>query len=99
MEYVRGRTNTAEALKLLYSEMFTPFNGDRVDIPNYGIVITDGESNINEQNTLPEAIAARWEQNPLVSLDLTNLSNRYKECVKLYIHVDLRKFLNRYINI
>ena len=59
MEYVRGRTNTAEALRLLYTEMFTPFNGDRVDVPNYAIVITDGESNINSENTLPEAIAAR----------------------------------------
>ncbi len=56
---MRGRTNTAEALLYLRSEMFTPFNGDRLDVPNYAVVITDGESNINEERTLPEAIEAR----------------------------------------
>ena len=46
-------------MKLLRTEMFTPFNGDRQDVPNFAVVITDGESNINEEETLPEAIEAR----------------------------------------
>ena len=33
--------------------------GDRDLVPNYAIVITDGESNIQPENTIPKAIEAR----------------------------------------
>ena len=59
LQYVKGRTNTAEALLYIRTEMFTALNGDRQDVPNFAVVITDGESNINEERTLPEAIEAR----------------------------------------
>ncbi|KAI0210897.1 Collagen alpha-5(VI) chain [Lamellibrachia satsuma] len=54
-----GRTNTASALQLMKDNMFTPDNGDREDAPNIAIIITDGNSNINQENTIPYAFDAR----------------------------------------
>lgn len=59
IQYSYGRTNTADALKLMRTEMFRQRNGDRSDIPNVAIVITDGVSNINNESTIPEANLAR----------------------------------------
>jgi uncharacterized protein with von Willebrand factor type A (vWA) domain len=59
--YIHGSTNTADALKTMRTEMFTPANGDRPDIPNVAIVVTDGVSNINSRRTIPEAEQARAE--------------------------------------
>ncbi|CAG5136835.1 unnamed protein product, partial [Candidula unifasciata] len=53
--YVYGRTHTAEALRRVRTEMFTVRNGDRPDVPNLLVVVTDGQSNINHEQTLPEA--------------------------------------------
>ena len=35
--------------------MFNPATGDRFNVPNTAIVITDGQSNINHAQTIPEA--------------------------------------------
>ena len=59
IEYIYGMTNTADALKLMRKEMFLPSNGDRPDIPNLAIIITDGESTVNQNSTIPEANRAR----------------------------------------
>ncbi|KAJ8319985.1 hypothetical protein KUTeg_001572 [Tegillarca granosa] len=59
MPYVYGRTNTADALRVLWSEMYTNVKGDRRDVPNTAIVVTDGVSNINQARTQLEAINAR----------------------------------------
>ena len=42
-----GKTNTGSALETMRSEMFTVVNGDRPDVDNVAIVITDGESHDN----------------------------------------------------
>ncbi|KAK3783391.1 hypothetical protein RRG08_001851, partial [Elysia crispata] len=59
--YRYGSTNTADALKTMRSEMFTRRNGDRPDVENICIVVTDGVSNINARRTIPEAEQARAE--------------------------------------
>jgi uncharacterized protein YegL len=56
VQYTAGRTNTAAALQLLMSTMFTNAAGDRVDAQNVVIFVTDGNSNINSQYTIPTAI-------------------------------------------
>ncbi|KAL3859113.1 hypothetical protein ACJMK2_009345 [Sinanodonta woodiana] len=56
--YKRGTTNTGQALKDLYSSMFTAANGDRPGIPNIAIVVTDGQST-NHLATVNEAQSAR----------------------------------------
>ena len=57
--YLGGRTHTASALRLLYTSAFQPRNGDRVNANNIVIVITDGDSNVNQEDTLNQAIEAR----------------------------------------
>ena len=59
--FMGGKTFTTSAIRLLRQELFTGRNGDRPNIQNYVILITDGNSNINPAQTIPEAIAARNE--------------------------------------
>lgn len=51
----RGRTNTQDALSLLGREMFSTSRGARQGVADIAILVTDGYSNVNEQNTVPEA--------------------------------------------
>ena len=41
------------------SQQFIEANGDRPGVPNVAILITDGASNVNEQNTIPAAQYAK----------------------------------------
>ncbi len=54
-KYVYGSTNTANALNEMRTHMFTKDNGDRANVPNVVIFITDGISNIDNDQTMPEA--------------------------------------------
>jgi collagen type VI alpha len=54
-----GTTNTQAAIKMAYNEVFTSAAGDRSGVPNIMIVCSDGQSNVNSQNTIPEANAAK----------------------------------------
>ena len=57
--YRFGSTNTADALRTMYTVMYTAENGDRPGVPNVCIVVTDGISNINSRRTIPDAEQAR----------------------------------------
>ncbi len=57
--YQQGSTNTADAVRTMRTVMFTPENGDRPDVGNIAIVVTDGVSNINSRRTIPESEEAR----------------------------------------
>ena len=59
MAFMGDRTNTADGLRMMKDEMFIPSNGDREGARNVAIIFTDGNSNVNEDNTIPEAIAVR----------------------------------------
>ena len=59
MRFVGGRTHTAQALRLARESSFTAAHGARDSVPRYAFVITDGNSNINQQRTIPEAIEIR----------------------------------------
>ena len=54
-----GRTNTQEAIRLAYQNVFTSSGGDRSGVPNIMVVVTDGGSNVNEFQTSIEAQNAR----------------------------------------
>ena len=54
-------THTSSALRTMREDMFTNSNGDRNGVDNVAIVITDGRSNIQEDNTIPEAELAKNE--------------------------------------
>ena len=54
-----GRTNIADALRVMRTQMFTDQNGDRMEAPNMCILVTDGTPTVNAERTLPEAIETR----------------------------------------
>ena len=53
--YIYGSTNIADALLTAREEMFTVQNGDRPDVDNVIFLVTDGLSNVNSRQTIPEA--------------------------------------------
>jgi collagen type VI alpha len=57
--FIGGRTNTAAGIQYMKDQLFTQANGDRPDAPNYAFILSDGNSNINQQNTIPMAVQAR----------------------------------------
>lgn len=61
IKYLRNgrRTNTAAAIRLARATMFSKEHGDRSDAENKLILITDGVSDINKVDTLPEAQLTR----------------------------------------
>ena len=59
IKYIRGGTNTADAFKRTRTEMFTLNNGDRPNVDNIVILLTDGKSTRNTKRTIPEAQITR----------------------------------------
>lgn len=57
--YIPGSTNTADAIQTMNIDMFTADNGDRRNVRNIAIILTDGVSNINSRRTLSEAEEAK----------------------------------------
>ena len=68
----QGITNTQEALRILRTEGFTSGRGDRAGARNVAIVITDGVSNVNPENTLPEAERAQAANIDIFSIGITD---------------------------
>ena len=61
LPYTRGRTNTASALQTVRENLMSAAAGDREDVPDVVVVFTDGESNVNERDTVPQAIQVTLE--------------------------------------
>lgn len=57
--YKNEFTNTASGLEKMRG-IFDVANGDRLDVPNIGILLTDGQSQ-NQSNTIRQAVLARAE--------------------------------------
>ena len=74
--YLRGTTNTAEALRFLRENMLRSEHGDRPNIPNVAVVITDGNSDDNK-NTIEEAIKVK-EVAHLIVINVGNWVNHYE---------------------
>ena len=84
--YVGGYTNTADGIRYASDEQFTPLNGDRLDVPNVMIVITDGASNINDGQTVPNAIEARRRGTTVNIKKLWGISSKYILLCIIYFH-------------
>ena len=52
MKFMGQATNTAAALAMLRSRMFNGRLGDRPEVPNYAVLITDGVPNIERRRTV-----------------------------------------------
>lgn len=59
IEYIPGERNTADAIKLLREELFSTAYGDRSEVPNIAILVTNGVATINKLETIPEAEMSR----------------------------------------
>lgn len=55
IQYRYGSTNIAHAFRVMRTRMFTVEKGDRPETRNIGIIITDGVSNIEHYETVPQA--------------------------------------------
>uniref|UniRef100_A0A0L8FYL2 VWFA domain-containing protein n=1 Tax=Octopus bimaculoides TaxID=37653 RepID=A0A0L8FYL2_OCTBM len=76
IRYMIGSTHTYGGLYTARTQMFTAENGDRAGVPNVIFLITDGVSNINALQTIPEAEAIRAENIHIyaIGIGLTNTS-------------------------
>ena len=54
-----GRTNIAGGLRIMRTQVFGGSRGDRPEVRNVAIVITDGESTVDKSQTLVEAKMAK----------------------------------------
>ena len=57
--YSYGFTATSDALKVVRQEMFVKSRGDRPDVRNMAVVITDGLANVRTRQTMREVRLAR----------------------------------------
>jgi hypothetical protein len=54
-----GTTNTPAALEDAYSVQFKQQNGNRPNVPDVLIIVTDGYSNVNQTRTVPDAVTLK----------------------------------------
>jgi collagen type VI alpha len=59
MPFLDANTNTSGGLYVMMTELFNTVNGDRPNVPNTAIVITDGLSTWDHNLTVPYAIEAK----------------------------------------
>jgi len=71
MTVVASSTNTSSALKIMRTVVFSSANGDRPDVSNVGIVITDGQSDDNKA-TAAEARHVKAAGIRMFAIGLTN---------------------------
>lgn len=71
LPYLGGDTHTAAGLDEMRINQFSAINGDRIDAANVAVVITDGASTINPNNTIPAAIAARAAGIRIIAVGIT----------------------------
>ena len=79
VQYIGTTTNTAAGILDMRVKVFDPNNanarGDRVNVPNIAVVITDGESNVNEARTVPNADAATADGITMLAVGITDQVN------------------------
>jgi hypothetical protein len=73
--YRGSDTNTAAGLMEMMNEQFRQDRGDRPEVQNIAIVITDGVSTINPLSTVPTAIQARDRGIKIFTIGITNSIN------------------------
>ena len=59
MSFGGGHTNTSGGLRVMREQIFLEARGDRPGVRNVGIVITDGESTKDANQTIPQANMAK----------------------------------------
>lgn len=75
MRYLSQDTNTQQGLVEMQDVQFTAANGDRAGSRNIAIVLTDGESKVNPEKTIPEAERARASGIDILSIGIGSSIN------------------------
>ena len=75
ISYVGSNTHTAAGIIEMYTNQFTQANGDRPNVENIAIIVTDGVSTTNNARTVPEAINARSRGIRIFSVGITTSVN------------------------
>ena len=84
LPYIGGKTNTANALSTMRKIVFDSQNGDRPDVPNYCILITDGIPNLSVDSTVQEAIQARIDGTHIVVVTVGKGLNQGRSYLNLH---------------
>lgn len=72
IQLVASTTDTQAALRLLMSDVFQATNGARPGVAKVGIIVTDGQSNVDSGDTIPAADAAKSAGVRMFVIGLTN---------------------------
>ena len=70
--YPGANTNTSGGLYVARSQLFNVNNGDRPNVPNLLIAITDGKSTFDSERTIPIAEDLRRDGVQIVAVGITN---------------------------
>ena len=77
--YKGGNTRTSSGIKRMMDDVFDPLGrdlkGDRSDVANLAIVITDGESNLDPHKTVPYANEAKDKNIKVFAVGITKAVN------------------------
>lgn len=69
--YVGSNTHTAAGIRAMHYEQFISQNGDRSNVENIAVIVTDGVSTTNNHTTVPEAVSARNDGIRIFSVGIT----------------------------
>lgn len=75
MRYLSQDTNTQQGLIEMQDVQFQPGHGDRDGIRNIAIILTDGESKVKPERTIPEAERAREAGIDIISIGIGSSIN------------------------
>ena len=70
--YYFSNTNTSGALRVMRSDQFVSFRGDRPNVRNVAVLITDGVSTVDRTRTISDAVAARNDDITIFCVGVTN---------------------------
>jgi len=74
-EYMGSYTNTSGGIKLMHHDQFSTVNGARTGVDRIAIIITDGESNLDETRTVADATDARAAGIEIIAIGVTDAVN------------------------
>ena len=70
--YPGANTNTSGGIYRARADLFNPNRGDRPNVPNLAIIITDGKSTFDNEKTIPFAKDLHRDGVQVVSIGVTN---------------------------
>ena len=66
-----GNTNTADGLQTMNEDVFRTDRGDRSNVLNIAVLVTDGEANLRTGDTATEAALARDEDIVIIAIGIS----------------------------